>query len=62
MEPDIWPRFEQWARTRWANPEMAITVPKDGEPYYANHGVQCAWLAWQEASNGERARVAACLI
>lgn len=62
MEADIHPRFESWARQRWDNAAMAITITRNGEIYYANYCVQCSWLAWREASEGERARVAACLV
>lgn len=63
IEPDIRPRFEEWARARWTSPGMVTTLTaKNGEPFYTDERVQCAWLAWREASEGERARVAACLI
>ncbi len=58
MDKDIRPRFEQWATAR----EWHIARYDDGGGAYIENYVESAWLAWLAASEGERARVSACLI
>lgn len=58
MDADIRPRFEAWVKT--AVPYLPLTRSDNFD--YADPRTEVAWYAWLAASQGERDRVAACLI